>query len=80
MSLHRLALTAAVAAASLMARPAQAVPITYTAETVGSGILDGHAFTDADVAVIAKGDTVNVTHTAAFYTNLAVTGTAVIST
>jgi len=70
------ALGIGIAAASLGANPAFAVPITYTEQTVGSGSLDGVAFTDATVVLTMINDTANVTGGPTFFTNV---GTATVS-
>ena len=60
--------------------PAAAIPITYTEETIGSGSLDGHAFTDADVLLTATGDTSNITHPSAnLIRNAPVTATVAVA-
>ena len=67
------------AAAAVMvsaAVPAGAVPIIYSEQTVGSGTLDGHAFTDANILITAFGDTANLTlPIATLIRNTPVTGT-----
>jgi hypothetical protein len=64
MTARSLLLTTTAAAAVWMATipPAGAALITYTEETIGSGTLDGQAFTDADVLLTASGNTSNITH------------------
>jgi len=60
----------------LGASSAFAVPITYTEQAVGSGSLDGVAFTDASVVLTMINDTGNVTGSAPVFTNL---GTLTVS-
>ena len=73
--------TAAVAAVWIAtALPAGAVPITYTEQTIGSGTLDGHAFTDVSVVLTAIGNTSNITHpTPLLIRNAPVTGTVTVA-
>jgi PEP-CTERM motif len=52
---------AAALAFSALAGASQAAPITYIFSGVGSGSLDGTAFTDADFTVTLVGDTGDVT-------------------
>ena len=70
------ALGVGVTGALLGATPAFAVPITYTEQAVGSGSLDGVAFTDATVVLTMINDTANVTGSAPLFTNY---GTSTVS-
>jgi len=82
MPVRCLLLTTAAAAAVWMATtpPAGAVSITYTEETTGSGTLDGHVFTDADVLLTASGDTAHITHPSSnLIRNAPVTGTVTVA-
>ncbi len=60
----------------LGASSAFAVPITYTEQAVGSGSLDGVAFTNATVVLTMVNDTANVTGSAPLFTNY---GTSTVS-
>jgi hypothetical protein len=80
MSPRMLLLTATVAAMMTQVVPADAVPITYTEETTGSGTLDGQSFTNADILITAFGDTANITFPLAnTIRNAPVTGTVTVA-
>lgn len=70
------ALGVGITGALLGAGPAFAVPITYTEQAVGSGSLDGVAFTDATVVLTMINDTANVIGGPALFENI---GTATVS-